>query len=82
MARFNGTWELRPEAHPATGRQRTRAVLNQHLLPAFIPPFLSRVPVIGSTLRGVSVRALKRLVEDIEKVVEVVSNRSVIYNLI
>lgn len=40
------------------------AILEQEVLPRGVPPFLARVPVLGGLLRGASLRAIKRLVED------------------
>jgi hypothetical protein len=37
---------------------------------AGVPAFLKHVPVLGNALRGISVRAVKRLVEDIDRVID------------
>ncbi|KAK9826878.1 hypothetical protein WJX81_002946 [Elliptochloris bilobata] len=69
LARFNGKWTLTPlrENGEVTG---CSAVLDQDLLPKGIPSFLKHVPVLGDVLRNISVRAVKRLVEDIDGVLE------------
>ena len=38
--------------------------------PAGVPTFMSRLPVLGGLLRSTSVKAIQRLVEDIEMVVD------------
>ena len=38
-----------------------------------VPLFLQRVPVLGGLLRGISVGAITRLMEDINQAVEMVS---------
>lgn len=40
--------------------------LLQDVLPKGVPSFASRVPLLGRILRGVSVRAITRLLEDLQ----------------
>lgn len=36
---------------------------------AGVPAFFKHLPVVGNALRGISIRAVKRMVEDIERVI-------------
>ena len=42
----------------------------QTTCPAGVPSFLAQMPVLGSALRGICVRAVERMIEDIEAVVD------------
>ena len=42
------------------------------VISAGVPPFLKHVPVLGGLLRGISLRAIRRMMEDIEVVVQMV----------
>eukprot|EP00891_Asterochloris_glomerata_P008842 jgi/Astpho2/8842/Aster-x1544 len=69
MSRFHGTWAVKPESDdPAS--PRCSAVLEQEVLPKGVPSFLAQMPVLGSALRGICVRAVERMIEDIEAVVD------------
>lgn len=68
LTRFQGTWKLMPvSAEDAT---KTRAVLEQDVLPAGVPEFAKRMPVISNILKGICERAVRRLLEDVEAVIK------------
>ncbi|MEW5307089.1 MAG: hypothetical protein WDW36_009507 [Sanguina aurantia] len=69
LSRFSGRWELSAVRDPVSGRVSTCSVLTQDVLPKGVPPFLQHVPVLGSLLRGVSSRAITRLMADINQAV-------------
>lgn len=68
MKEFKGEWTLTPVTVKGEDGQETVTgtfvQLEQDVLPAFIPWFCGRI------LRGISVNAVRRLLEDLEKVVE------------
>ncbi|CAK0785742.1 hypothetical protein CVIRNUC_008953 [Coccomyxa viridis] len=71
LSRFNGSWSLQPILNEEeTHVVGTRAVLDQDILPAGAPAFLAHVPILGGALRGICVRAVKRLVEDLNKALD------------
>eukprot|EP00884_Botryococcus_braunii_P014079 jgi/Botrbrau1/22672/Bobra.0132s0016.1 len=72
LSRFNGCWTITPREDVSQKESCTCtfAVLEQDILPAGVPAFLKHVPVLGHALRGISVRAVKRLVEDIDRVID------------
>ncbi|GLC41311.1 hypothetical protein PLESTB_001076700 [Pleodorina starrii] len=71
LGKFSGRWELRPVRDPATGRVvGCRGELNQDVLPKGMPTFMARLPVLGGALRGISVRAVTRVLEDFDVALE------------
>ncbi|CAD7702086.1 unnamed protein product [Ostreobium quekettii] len=68
MKEFRGVWTLVPAYEEGPGGERrasgTIATMEQDVLPAFVPPFFARV------LRGISVNACRRVVQDVDEVVE------------
>lgn len=66
LSKFQGSWDLWHEVDEQ-GRPtgKCKSVLEQDILPRGVPSFLKHVPVLGSALRGVCVRAVQRMVEDI-----------------
>ncbi|KAK9918761.1 hypothetical protein WJX75_006665 [Coccomyxa subellipsoidea] len=71
LSRFNGCWSMSPIRN-AEGTEvvGTAATLEQDILPAGAPAFLKHVPLLGNALRGICVRAVKRMVEDLDNVLE------------
>ncbi|MEW5310351.1 MAG: hypothetical protein WDW38_002160 [Sanguina aurantia] len=70
LSRFSGRWELSAVRDSASSRVTTSSVPTQDVndTPG-VPPFLQHVPVLGSLLRGVSSRAITRLMADINQAV-------------
>lgn len=66
MKKFAGEWFLRPIYSPEDGNKviGVRALLEQDLLPSFVPIFCA------GFMKNVSRRAIQRLVEDINAVAE------------
>lgn len=70
LSRFEGTWVLQPEMDGNGVVCGTRAVLEQDVLPRGVPSFFKHLPLLGGLLRSISVRASKRMVEDIQDIVK------------
>ncbi|KAI8477292.1 MAG: hypothetical protein J3K34DRAFT_515945 [Monoraphidium minutum] len=71
LAKFQGSWQLRPVVDPQTGEVvGCRGELHQDVLPRGVPPFLSHLPLLGGLLRGASLNTIRRLVEDMKGLVE------------
>ncbi|CAL8471252.1 g10794 [Coccomyxa elongata] len=71
LSRFNGCWSLAPIRNKeGTEVIGTAATLEQDILPAGAPAFLKHVPLVGGALRGICVRAVKRMVEDLDTVLD------------
>lgn len=64
LAKFSGQWELYPIKDEAGVTVGCRGVFEQDVLPAGMPPFMQRIPVLGGLLRGISAKAITRLMED------------------
>lgn len=67
LSRFQGTWKLMPVSSDCS---KTRAILEQDVLPAGVPEIIKRMPVISNILKGICERAVKRLLEDVEAVIK------------
>ncbi|GAX85838.1 hypothetical protein CEUSTIGMA_g13253.t1 [Chlamydomonas eustigma] len=66
LSKFNGKWALYPIKDPKTGEiTGCRGVLEQDVLPAGVPLWFQRLPVVSGILRGISAGAITRLMEDI-----------------
>ncbi|KAG2439892.1 hypothetical protein HYH02_010522 [Chlamydomonas schloesseri] len=66
LGKFSGEWELRAVRDPSSGKVvGCRGELVQDVLPKGMPAFMARLPVLGSVLRGISVRAVTRVMDDI-----------------
>mmetsp|Transcript_7504 Transcript_7504/g.19972 ORF Transcript_7504/g.19972 Transcript_7504/m.19972 type:complete len:318 (+) Transcript_7504:109-1062(+) len=71
LQQFSGKWELRPVVDGATGKVvGAQGLLSQEIQPKGIPSFLKHIPLMDGLLRGVTVRVIKRLMEDIDSVVK------------
>lgn len=71
LSRFNGCWSLAPIRNKeGTEVIGTAATLEQDILPAGAPAFLKHVPLVGGALRSICVRAVKRMVEDLDAVLD------------
>mmetsp|Transcript_36015 Transcript_36015/g.80163 ORF Transcript_36015/g.80163 Transcript_36015/m.80163 type:complete len:299 (+) Transcript_36015:3-899(+) len=71
LGRFSGRWDLTPIRDPGTGEVRgCKGVLQQDVLPKGMPTFLKHVPLLGGALRGVSLRAIQRVIEDCNAAIE------------
>ncbi|GIL81725.1 hypothetical protein Vretimale_1315 [Volvox reticuliferus] len=71
LGKFSGRWDLRPIRDPATGQVvGCHGELNQDVLPKGMPSFMSRMPLLGGALRGISVRAVTRVMDDFNMAVE------------
>ncbi|KAK9795571.1 hypothetical protein WJX73_003470 [Symbiochloris irregularis] len=70
LGRFNGGWHLQPlrrkNSEEVIG---TTLRLEQDVTPRGVPSFLKHMPVLGHVLRGICVRAVQRLLEDISAAV-------------
>jgi hypothetical protein len=69
LARFHGSWDLRPRRDAAGNIVGCHAVLKQDVLPKGCPSFFAHLPVLGGLLRRVSLNTIQRLVEDILNIV-------------
>eukprot|EP01024_Parvocaulis_polyphysoides_P006123 TRINITY_DN1157_c0_g1_i1.p2 TRINITY_DN1157_c0_g1~~TRINITY_DN1157_c0_g1_i1.p2 ORF type:complete len:196 (-),score=36.59 TRINITY_DN1157_c0_g1_i1:43-630(-) len=70
MTRFGGHWvltETHSESHP--NKTCTKCTLEQDVLPKGMPPWLKHIPVLGGILRGVSGRAVRRMMEDLGNII-------------
>ncbi|PNW73637.1 hypothetical protein CHLRE_13g566750v5 [Chlamydomonas reinhardtii] len=66
LGKFSGEWELRAVRDPASGKVvGCRGELTQDVLPKGMPAFMARLPVLGGVLRGISVRAVTRVMDDV-----------------
>ncbi|CAG9461891.1 unnamed protein product [Pedinophyceae sp. YPF-701] len=68
LTKFHGKWSLRPADGPRGPNTACIGTLQQEVLPAGIPAGASRVPFVGRLLRGMSVRAIRRIIEDMRKI--------------
>ncbi|KAG2493808.1 hypothetical protein HYH03_008027 [Edaphochlamys debaryana] len=74
LGRFSGDWELKAVRDPVTGQVvGCRGELNQDVLPRACPTWMSRLPVLGGVLRNISVRAVTRVMDDLNKALEKVN---------
>ncbi|KAK9815834.1 hypothetical protein WJX72_010497 [[Myrmecia] bisecta] len=71
LSRFAGSWVIHPVCD-ASGTKvvSCRSILDQDILPKGVPSFLAHVPVLGSVLRAICVRAVLRMIEDINQVID------------
>ncbi|KAL6748720.1 hypothetical protein V8C86DRAFT_2872269 [Haematococcus lacustris] len=69
LSQFNGRWELRPLEVPGIPGISTASELHQDVLPKGVPPFMKNLPVMGNLLRGVALRAMRRIMEDVQAAV-------------
>ncbi|KXZ49462.1 hypothetical protein GPECTOR_21g688 [Gonium pectorale] len=71
LGKFSGKWELRSVRDPTTGQViGCRGELHQDVLPKGMPSFLASLPVLGNVLRGISVRAVCRVMDDMNVVMD------------
>lgn len=68
LTKFQGSWKLMPV--PSSDGIKTKAILEQDVLPAGVPEFIKRMPVISKILKGICERAVTRLLEDVEAVLK------------
>jgi hypothetical protein len=65
LARFQGSWSIMPLGGRGGG---CLVQLEQQVLPRGVPIYLQRVPVLGGLLRRVSLRAVERLLRDLQAI--------------
>ncbi|GIL58587.1 hypothetical protein Vafri_13524 [Volvox africanus] len=71
LGKFSGRWDLRPIRDSVTGQVvGCRGEFNQDVLPKGMPSFMCRLPLLGGALRGISMRAMTRLMEDFNVAIE------------
>lgn len=70
LSNFTGGWRLQPfQTTGSLPQACTRVSLEQDVTPRGVPSFLAHVPVLGSTLRDICVRAVRRTLEDVESAI-------------
>lgn len=70
LSKFSGRWDIYPVRSEQSGKVvGCRGVLNQDILPKGMPSFMKHMPVLGGLLRGISLRAVTRLIEDVTHIV-------------
>jgi hypothetical protein len=65
LSRFNGDWFIRPVRDMYGNVMGSSFEFTQDVLPKGVPVIMRRAPVLGSMLRGTTLRAVTRLMEDL-----------------
>jgi hypothetical protein len=65
LSRFQGEWNIQPIRDQNGNVLGSSFVFEQDVLPKGVPPFLRRMPVLGGMLRGITLRTVTRLMEDL-----------------